>query len=136
MTDAILSAVTDCLAQAGLPVPAESAHLRIYSTVITQFAEGEKEFEAGNNAGRFEQEVREIASLLEIAPPHSLVILNETFQTTAYDEGAEGIYHILRYLSKCGISYIIATHMHQLRDKLGSDVVSYHVTPAHELERE
>ena len=124
------------LAQAGLPIPSESAQLRIYSAIITQFAESEKEFEEGNDAGRFEQEVREIAALLNIAPPHSFVILNETFQTTAYDEGAEGIYHILRYLSSEGISYIIATHMHQLLEMLGDEVVSLHVNSEHELERE
>ena len=122
------------MAQAGLPIPAETAVLNIYRAIITQFAEAEKEFEAGNDAGRFEQEVREIAALIDQAPPNSLAVLNETFQTTAYDEGAEGLYHILRYFTRKGISYVIATHMNQLRDKLDGDAMFIRVNGSHELE--
>lgn len=48
------------LAQSGLPIPAESARMTLKSGVFTQFSEGEKEFVPGNDAGRFEQEVREL----------------------------------------------------------------------------
>ena len=122
------------LAQAGLPVPAKTARLRIYNAIISQFAEAEKEFEAGNDAGRFEQEVREISGLIDRAAPNSLAVLNETFQTTAYDEGAEGLYHILRYFGRKRISYIIATHMSQLRDRLDGEAMFIHVKNDHELE--
>lgn len=103
------------LAQAGLPVPASSSSLRIYSAFAEQFAEGEKEFAAGNDAGRFEQEVRELAKLVADAPPGALAMLNETFQTTAYAEGAEGLSHILRFFAGRGVFYILVTHMEQLR---------------------
>lgn len=105
-------------AQSGLPVPAEAADFPVYTAFYTQFAEAEREFEAGNDAGRFEQEVRELSRIIERAPSGSLVVLNETFQSTSYDEGSEGLYHILLYFERRGSSYIIATHMEPLRDML------------------
>lgn len=122
------------LAQTGLPIPASEAAFRIYDAVYTQFAEAEKEFEAGNDAGRFEQEVRELAFLTDNAPPRSLVILNETFQTTAYEEGAEGLCHILRYFGTRHITYILATHMEQLRRKTEGEAVFLRMTSGHTIE--
>lgn len=121
------------LAQAGLPVPARSARLRVYPAILTQFAESEKEFEAGNEAGRFEQEVRELAKVIDSAPDGALVILNETFQTTSYEEGSAGLAGILRYLSDCGISYMLATHMMQLRRIMREDSVFLNVNERHEI---
>lgn len=110
-------AAAQLLAQSGLPIPASSARLRVCTAIYTQFAEGERD--AGDSdAGRFEQEVRELSLLVEKAPPGSLVVLNETFQSTSYSEGAEGLYHILRYFGRRGISYILATHIGQLHGML------------------
>jgi len=110
------------LAQNGLPIPCgavgEDENARavcgIFGGIHTQFAAAEKEFEAGNDAGRFEQEVRELAAVIENAKSNSLVLLNESFQTTAYTEGAEGMYHILRYLTANGIKWVIVTHLPEL----------------------
>lgn len=129
------AAMMQLLAQAGLPVPARSARLRIYPAILTQFAEAEKEFEAGNEAGRFEQEVRELAKVIDTAPRGSLVILNETFQTTSYEEGAAGLCGILRYLSDCGISYMLATHMMQLYPIMSGNAVFFRVNEHHEVRR-
>ena len=106
------------LAQSGLPVPAKEARFPVFAAVYTQFAESEREFAEGNDAGRFEQEVRELSRIIDRAPPGSLIVLNETFQSTSYDEGSEGLYHILCCLERRGIFYIIATHMEPLRDML------------------
>lgn len=97
--------------QAGLPVPAKSAEFWLYRQIFTHFSSGEKEFEAGNEAGRFEQEVREMASILDQIGENGLILLNETFQTTAYEEGAEGLSHILRYLTEGGSRWMLTTHL-------------------------
>ena len=52
-----------------------------------------------------------------------MVFLNETFQTTAYDEGAAGLYHILRYFSAHNIRYLLVSHLHQLKNHMESDAV-------------
>ena len=61
------------------------------NAIFTQFSSAEKEFVAGDTAGRFEGEVQEVAHIIDNIKPHSLVLLNETFQTTSYLEGARGI---------------------------------------------
>lgn len=102
------------MAQAGLPVCAKTATVGIRNGLHTQFASGEKEFDSGNDAGRFEQEVRDVVKIVDALVPNSLVILNETFQTTAYAEGADGLYPILNYINARGCGWILVTHLHDL----------------------
>lgn len=104
------------LAQAGLPIPCESAEVTLFSQLATQFSELEKEFCEGNDAGRFEQEVRELAAMVDTLKDGSLVFLNETFQSTAYAEGAEGLYHLLKHFSALNIRWILVSHLRQLEE--------------------
>ncbi len=106
------------LAQAGLPVPCESAEITLFSQIATQFSEAEKEFCEGNDAGRFEQEVRELAAMVNTLKEGALVFLNEPFQSTAYAEGAEGLYHLLNYFSSFNIRWILVSHLRQLEEML------------------
>ena len=106
------------LAQAGLPLPCESAEITAFSQLATQFSEAEKEFCEGNDAGRFEQEVRELATMVDRLKEGSLVFLNETFQSTAYTEGAEGLYHLLNHFSDLNIRWILVSHLRQLEERL------------------
>ncbi|MCQ2431083.1 MAG: hypothetical protein MJ175_00610 [Clostridia bacterium] len=124
------------LGQAGLPVPARGAVLPLHTRLVTQFSEAEKEFERGNDAGRFEQEVRELAAVVDTLKPGSFVLLNETFQTTAYAEGAEGLYHILRFFRENGIRYLLVSHLRQLEPMLDRGAVTvlgtrsgFHIVP-------
>ena len=104
------------LAQAGLPIPCESAEITLFSQLATQFSEAEKEFCEGNDAGRFEQEVRELAAMVDMLKEGAFVFLNETFQSTAYSEGAEGLYHLLMYFSVCNIHWILVSHLRQIEE--------------------
>ena len=85
---------------AGLPVPAERLTFSPCSRLLTYYAEAEK---AEQGAGRFEQEVREFRAMFDALVPGTLVLLNEPFQSTAYDEGAKGLADILAYFSACGV---------------------------------
>lgn len=109
------------LAQAGLPIPCESAEITLFSQLATQFSEAEKEFCEGNDAGRFEQEVRELAAMVDTLKEGSLVFLNETFQSTAYAEGAEGLYYLLKYFSALNIRWILVSHLRQLEGFVNTD---------------
>ena len=122
------------LAQAGLPLPCEYAELTTFSHLATQFSEGEKEFCVGNEAGRFEQEVRALATMVDTLQENSLVLLNETFQSTAYAEGAEGLYHLLKHFSALGIRWILVTHLRQLEDRFEeSDVTLLHTAETYRI---
>ena len=98
-------------AQAGFPVCAESAEVSLRDMLFCQFSSAEKDFDSGDAAGRFEGEVKEVAAILREVTPWSLVLFNETFQTTSYAEGAAGMVHILEALSRAGGRYVFVTHM-------------------------
>ena len=103
--------MTQLFAQAGLPVCAASARLSIRGGIFTQFSAAERDFDANDEAGRFEGEVKEMARILDALAPWSLVLLNETFQTTAYTEGMEGMQGILECLPALGCRYAFVTQM-------------------------
>ena len=99
-------------AQSGLFVPADSLTASVRQGVFTHFSSAEKEFAGSEDvAGRFESEVIDIAKIIEKITPYSLAMLNESFQTTAYREGAEGMKDILDVLSEINVKYIFVTHI-------------------------
>ena len=99
-------------AQSGLFVPASSLTVSIRDGVFTHFSSAEKDFtENEAAAGRFESEVIDVARIVDKLTPYSLVMLNETFQTTAYREGAEGMKDILDVLPEIHVKYIFVTHI-------------------------
>ncbi len=102
------------LAQCGLPIPAEKAEISLRRRIFTHFAKAEGELVPLSQAGRFEEEVAELAEIVREMEPCSLLMMNETFQTTAYDEGAEGMYYILRHLTGLGCGFIFVTHLTKL----------------------
>ncbi len=107
------------LAQCGLPVPCTSAVISVRNRIFTTFAAAEGELIPLSSAGRFEEEVVLLSQIIENMVPSSLLLMNETFQTTAYDEGAEGMYHILNYLAAIGCGFIFVTHLLKLKELYG-----------------
>ena len=101
------------LAQAGLPVPARAAVISVRRRILTQFS-GEDTINGADTAGRFEGEVKEVAEIIAQLEPCSLVLFNETFQTTAFDEAAAAIFDILDVISEVNIKWVFVTHLTQL----------------------
>lgn len=108
--------IAQILAQAGLPIPALSAVISIRRSILTQFS-SEDRLAVDGDAGRFEGEVREVAAIIERLEPYSLVLFNETFQTTAFDEAADAMFDILDIISQLGVKWIFVTHLLQLYDR-------------------
>ncbi len=106
--------VAQIMAQAGLPVCARRASISMRSAIFTQFSSAEKDFVIGDTAGRFEGEVQEVAHIIDCIKPHSLILFNETFQTTSYAEGSEGMFEILKILPKLDSKFIFVTRMTRL----------------------
>ncbi|MBQ8432634.1 MAG: hypothetical protein IJX28_07085 [Clostridia bacterium] len=124
------------LFQAGLPIPAREATMTVRSGLFSQFSEAEKELADAEKTGRFEQEAREIAEMLEALAPGALVLLNETFQTTAYGEGAQGLLPILRYFASHGIGYLLVSHLRDLEEPLAREGVAIlHTAKGYQLQR-
>ncbi len=99
---------------AGLPIAAEKAAMRLVNGIYSQFSSSEKKSAGETDSGRFEQEVMVFSSMFERIKPDSLVILNESFQTTEYSEGAEGLYHILKAINFMGSKWILVTHLKEI----------------------
>ena len=100
----------------GLPIPAASAEISVRRSMHTLFASAEKELSTASSAGRFEEEAAAMAQILDSVSQSSLILLNETFQSTAYAEGAAGIAPILEHISLLGGSFIFVTHLTELFD--------------------
>jgi hypothetical protein len=111
-------------AQNGLFVAAEAMRVSVRSGIFTHFSSAEKDFDGSDAAGRFEGEVKEIADIMDRVKPYSLVMLNETFQTTAYREGAEGMKDILDALTAYRCKYLFVTHMKAMFSHFGGGEVS------------
>ena len=120
------------LAQAGLPIPAQAATITPYIQIESQFAEAENDdLEA---VGRFEQEVRELATMVNSLSRGALVLLNETFQSTAYEEGALALEQLLWYFSDCGIRWILVSHLRQLETQFDKETATVlYATEEHQI---
>lgn len=112
-------------AQSGLFVAADSFTVSIRRGIFTHFSSAEKELTATDDAaGRFESEVIDVEKIVDKLTPYSLVMLNETFQTTAYREGAEGMKDILDVFSEINVRYIFVTHIKAMLSEYKPERVS------------
>lgn len=101
------------LAQGGLPISAKGV-IHPYARMDSIFAEAETDSKT-DRAGRFEQEVRQTAKILEKTTKDTILFFNEPFQTTDPREGAVGLAGILRHLSENGVHWITVTHLKDLK---------------------
>ena len=115
-------------AQSGMPVCAEKACISPVRQIVTHFSQAEKDFAKGNDAGRFEQECSRIAETVGVLERGSLVLFNEIFQSTAYEEGAKGLAPLLRWLSQNGVNWILVSHIHALRQYLTAGDADFYRT--------
>ena len=117
--------IAHIMAQAGLPVTAAQAEISLRGGLYSHFSAAEEDFRAGETAGRFEGEVQQIARIVDGVEthPHALILLNETFQTTSYSEGAEGIWQILDALPIVKAKYVFVTRMNKLFEIIDAERV-------------
>lgn len=104
--------LSNLLAQCGLYVPGVSVKFNVNDSFVLCFAGWDKE----DSFGRFENEVIKTAEAFKYAGPNSLVVFNEIFQSTAYDEATEALDSILKALlcEKC--KFICVTHLLKLTE--------------------
>jgi DNA mismatch repair ATPase MutS len=83
--------------------------------VRPRFAQGES---LERDGGRFRREAQRIASILETARPGTVVILNETFSSTAAYDALDLAEELVAYLADARCSVLLATHLHDLPRRL------------------
>lgn len=112
------------LAQGGINVPADSFEYTPVDNIFSHFPADE---DKTMDLGRLGEECTRFKEIYKEATENSLLLLNETFSTTSFEEG----YYIARdcvkaILSK-GIKTIYNTHMHKLAydiSAINSEIVS------------
>lgn len=126
-------AVGMLMAYQGLPMMCKEAVLPLKCSMFSLFATSERTL--SQNMGRFEQEVQRLSLILDEIPKDSVLILNEPFQTTEYEEGAQGLYGILSALTDIGVFWIVVTHLTDLGSRLYDDnnVLCLHMHDDHKL---
>lgn len=105
------------LAQAGVYVPCKAFSYRPVDHVFTHFPADE---DKTLDLGRLGEECQRFKEIYKAATAQSLVLLNETFSTTSFEEGYYIAKDSVRALLAKSIRTIYNTHMHKLAMELDS----------------
>ena len=107
------------LAQSGIPVPADRFSYDPADRVLTHFPADE---DKTLDLGRLGEECRRFRELFVRCTPDSLLLLNETFSTTSFEEGYFIAADAVRAILGRGTRTIFNTHMHKLAQDLDTVV--------------
>ena len=107
------------LAQSGVSVPAESFVFDPADRVLTHFPADE---DRTLDLGRLGEECRRFRELYGESTGKSLILLNETFSTTSFEEGYFIAVDAVKAVLKRGTRTVYNTHMHKLAMELDSEI--------------
>lgn len=97
--------------QAGLYVPAHKMNLPIIENIFTHF---DKEEDTNLESGKFDDELRRFDLMINKLKPNSLIMLNESFQSTDEHEGSKIGFEIIKAFRDSNVRVILVTHMYDL----------------------
>ena len=106
--------ICQVLAQAGFFVPAQFCEIAIADFVYTHFP---KEEEIGINASRFTTEIKEFKAISDTITNHSLLLMNESIQSTTPLECVEIASRLVRMFCILGVRGVFATHLTDIARK-------------------
>jgi len=113
------NALAVVLAQAGLPVPASTAHIGIADRLFSRIGAAD---DLARGQSTFMAEMTETAAILHQAGPRSLVVVDEIGRGTGTLDGLAIAWAVLEALhSQVRCRTIFATHFHELAN-LGSEL--------------
>ena len=107
------------LAQCGISVPADAFSFDPADGVLTHFPADE---DRTMDLGRLGEECRRFRELFQRSSASSLILLNETFSTTSFEEGYYIAVDALRAILSRGTRTVYNTHMHKLAYDLDTAV--------------
>ncbi len=114
--------IIQVFAQAGLYVPCESCEISPVDYIYTHFP---KEEEVGLNTSRFTQECKQFKETIDAATRHSLLLLNESIQSTTPTECVYIATELTKIFRCVGVRGVYATHLLELAkslDRLNEEV--------------
>lgn len=114
--------IIQVLAQAGIYVPCESCEISPVDFIFTHFP---KEEEVGLNTSRFTQECKQFKVTVDNATRYSMLLLNESIQSTTPTECVIIATELTKIFRCIGIRGVYATHLLELAkslDRLNEEV--------------
>jgi len=105
------------LAQGGIFVPAKEFAFRPVDCIFTHYPADE---DKTLDYGRLGEECKRFRELFGLCTENSLLLLNETFSTTSFEEGFFIAKDAVRAILKKGTRCIYNTHMHKLAADIDS----------------
>jgi DNA mismatch repair ATPase MutS len=106
--------ICQALAQIGLYVPCESCEISLADYIYTHFP---KEEQTGINTSRFTTEIKEFKTISDTITNHSLLIMNESIQSTTPQECIDISAELVHIFCRIGVRGIFATHLLDLAKK-------------------
>ncbi len=100
------------MAQAGVPVPAESARLPIFTGIFTDIGDAQS---IEQNLSTFSAHIRNLDRIVQRADEHSLVLIDELGSATDPDEGAALAVAVAQHFLDAHVLSIITTHLTALK---------------------
>jgi len=97
------------MAQCGLFVTAERYVCPPYEGVYSHFPSGE---DTARGMGLLDVELNKLSGIVDCVGPHSLLLLNETFQTTMPSDAKYLADRAVRALTDCGVTVVFVTHLY------------------------
>ena len=107
------------LAQSGISVPAEAFIFDPADRVLTHFPADE---DKTLDLGRLGEECRRFRELYAGSTGKSLILLNETFSTTSFEEGYFIAVDAVKAILNRGARAVYNTHMHKLAKELDTEI--------------
>lgn len=101
--------------QLGLFVCARSFTSNTYYNVFSHF---NKEEDKSMTSGKLDEELKRLRGIIEVIKPGSLMLFNESFQSTAEVEGSIIAYDVIKALSHKKIQVVMVSHMYHLYNML------------------
>lgn len=105
-------ATAQLFAQAGLPLPAKAATVRVRRRVLSLYAAEERD------TGRFEEECRLLSDIADTVTSDDMVLFNEPFQSTSYHEAGVLLAEVIGIFAKAAVPMVLVTHLLALKEEL------------------
>ncbi len=107
------------LAQCGIYVPAEEFRFDPADMVLTHFPADE---DKTMDLGRLGEECQRFREMFTESTEKSLILLNETFSTTSFEEGYYIAVDAIKAILQKGTRTIYNTHMHKLAKEIDTEI--------------
>lgn len=108
------------LASLGCPVPAQEARLLLYDQIFTHF---EREEHVAERVGKLQDDLLRVHEILSRATSRSVILLNEIFSSTSFEDAAFLAQRVLEAVREMGALCVVVTFIDEPAS-LSEEVVS------------